>query len=142
MALGVALQLTNIIRDVPTDLANGRVYLPSEDLRRFGCSDDDLRAGPSAHVRSLLAFESSRAREFYDKARAALPHTDAVRLVAAEIMGAIYLAILERIEGRDYDVFSEVVWVPRPRRAVIAARVWVRTMLRSLMGPSAASVEP
>ena len=142
VALGVALQLTNIIRDVPTDLDSGRVYLPVEDLARFECTDADLMTGSSPKVRELLRFECSRARHFYDKARSALPAGDATRLVAAEIMGAIYLAILDQIEHRDYDVFSEVVRVPRPRRAVIAAAVWVRTMLRGLVRPSAASVKP
>ena len=142
VALGVALQLTNIIRDVPVDLANGRVYLPLEDLARFDCTDADLTAGLSPKVRGLLKYECSRARHFYDEARSALPAGEATRLVAAEIMGAIYTAILDDIERRDYDVFSKVVRVPRSRRAMIAGSIWVRTMLRGLVGPSAASVKP
>ena len=130
IALGVALQLTNIIRDIPTDLQNGRVYLPLEDLRRFGCTDDDLRSGESRRVRQLVKFECDRARGYYREAKAALPMRDASRLVAAEIMGAIYRAILSRIEQRDYDVFSEVVRIPRPRRAVIALTVWAATLAR------------
>ena len=142
IALGVALQLTNIVRDVPTDLRTGRIYLPTEDLQRFGCTDDDLRAGLSDPVRALLEFECERARSFYAKARAALPTEDARRLVAAEIMGAIYRAILERIEQRGYDVFSKVVRVPRPRRALIAVSVWVRTMFRGAAGPSTSRARP
>lgn len=137
VALGVALQLTNIIRDVPTDLGCGRVYLPTEDLRRFGCGDDDLRAGTSESVRALLAFECDRARSFYAKAAETLPGEDAYRLVAAEIMGAIYRAILDRIERRQYDVFTDVVRVPRLRRALIAISVWLRTALRSILGARA-----
>ena len=142
IALSVALQLTNIVRDVPTDLRTGRIYLPTEDLQRFGCTDDDLRAGLSDPVRALLEFECERARSFYAKARAALPTEDARRLVAAEIMGAIYRAILERIEQRGYDVFSQVVRVPRPRRALIAVSVWVRTMFRGAAGPSTSRARP
>ena len=142
IALGVALQLTNIVRDVPTDLRTGRIYLPTEDLQRFGCTDDDLRAGLSDPVRALLEFECERARSFYAKARAALPTEDARRLVAAEIMGAIYRAILERIEQRGYDVFSKVVRVPRPRRALIAVSVWGRTMFRGAAGPSTSRARP
>ena len=134
VALGVALQLTNIIRDVQTDLEQGRVYLPMEDLTRFGCVDEDLHSGSSPPVRALLAFECQRARSFYAKAAAALPPEDASRLVAAEIMGAVYMAILELIERRRYDVFTEVVRVPRPRRAQIAVSVWTRTMLRRRWG--------
>ena len=133
--LGVALQLTNILRDVPSDLARGRVYIPQEDLRRHDCSEDDLaaeanRAGGGVRsdaVRRLLRAQGDRAREYYRKAARALPRGDAQRLVAAEIMGAIYRAILARIERRDYDVFSETVRVPRPQRALIAAATWART---------------
>ena len=142
IALGVALQFTNIIRDVPTDLVAGRVYLPLADLRRFGCTDHDLSQGMSLQVHDLLEFECQRARGFYREARRALPPGDAVNLVAAQIMGAIYFEILERIQRRDYDVFSEVVRVSRPRRAVIAAVVWTRTILRQVLGLTTARTEP
>src|SRR5947207_3122355 len=78
-------------------------------------------------VKALLRAQAERAREYYRKAAAALPKRDARRLVAAEIMGAVYRAILTRIERRDYDVFTETVRVPRPRRALIAAATWART---------------
>lgn len=126
--LGLALQLTNIIRDVASDLSGGRVYLPQEDLERFGCTEDMLRAGRlTPEVRAVLEFECRRARGFYARAAALLPPEDARSLVAAEIMGAIYAAILSRIERRGYDVFSERVRVPRPRRALIAGSVWLQT---------------
>jgi phytoene synthase len=136
--LGVALQLTNILRDVPGDLARGRVYIPRADLDRFGCTEDDLRreAAEAGHgvrsgaVKDLLRFQAARAREYYARADRALPRRDARRLVAAEIMGAIYRAILQRIEQRDFDVFSSVVRIPRPERALIAAATWGRTLLR------------
>ncbi len=141
VALGVALQLTNIVRDIPTDLQSGRVYLPAEDLRRFSCTDGDLRDGHSNRVRQLVKFECDRARSYYRKAKSALPARDAMRLVAAEIMGAIYLAILNRIEARDYDVFSEVVRIPRPRRAAIALTVWAATLARAVVGLRLARAE-
>ena len=139
MDLGVALQLTNILRDVPGDLARGRIYIPQQELRAYRCDEVDLQrevlqAGSgvrSAPVKALLRHQAQRARSFYAKADAALPREAARRLVAAEIMGAIYRAILTRIERRDFDVFSEVVRVPRPVRAVIAARVWARHALFS-----------
>ena len=132
--LGVALQLTNILRDVPGDLARGRVYLPQADLARHAVSEADLRAESSQAgagvrspaVRALLAEQGARARDYYRRAAAALPPGEARRAVAAEIMGAIYKAILGRIERRGYDVFSEVVRIPRPRRALIAAVTWLR----------------
>jgi phytoene synthase len=132
--LGVALQLTNILRDVPTDLALGRVYLPQEDLRRHHCTEDDLRREiaqrgrgvQSPAVKGLLKQQARRAREYYARAAAALPREDARRLAAAEIMGAIYRGLLQRIEAADYDVFSRVVRIPRPERARIAATTWAR----------------
>jgi phytoene synthase len=127
--LGIALQLTNIIRDVGADLSRGRIYLPLEDLRRHGCTEEDLRAGVvSGPVRSLLAFQCGRAREFYENAERELPPADRRRMVAARIMAGIYHAILERIERSGYEVFGEKIRVPRPRRAVIAAALWARAM--------------
>jgi phytoene synthase len=135
--LGVALQLTNILRDVPGDLERGRLYIPLEDMARFGVSDGDLGA-EAAHaghgvqspaVKQLLAFQAQRARDYYRRADAALPRTDARRLVAARIMGAIYRGILTRIEAADYDVFSRVIRVPRPQRAMIAMTTWAKTAI-------------
>jgi 15-cis-phytoene synthase len=127
--LGIALQLTNIIRDIGTDLARGRIYLPLEDLARHGCGEADLRAGlVSEPVRNLLAFECRRAAEFYETAERELPRADRRRMVAARIMAGIYHAILERIEQSGYQVFGEKIRVPRPRRAVIAATLWARAM--------------
>jgi phytoene synthase len=131
--LGVALQLTNILRDVPEDLRRGRVYIPQEDLRRHGCSEEDLAresAGGGVRapkVKALLRQQAERAREYYRKAADGLPRADAQRLLAAQIMGAIYRGILTRIERSDYDVFSRVVRIPRPQRALIAAATWART---------------
>jgi phytoene synthase len=135
--LGVALQLTNILRDVPEDLSRGRVYIPQDELRAHGCGEEDLarevrEAGGgvrSPNVKALLQHQAERARRYYTKAAAELPAVDMRRLAAAEIMGAIYRGILTRIERADYDVFSRVVRIPRPQRAGIAAVTWARTML-------------
>jgi phytoene synthase len=135
--LGVALQLTNILRDIPGDMAQGRLYVPLEDLRAHGCTEADLSAEAagagqgvrSGAVRSLLRHQAERARDYYRRAARALPRRDRRSLVAAEIMGAIYRALLGRIERNGYDVFSAVVRIPRPRRAVIAAATWARTVL-------------
>jgi len=128
--LGIALQLTNIIRDVAADLRRGRIYLPCEDLRRFGVTEDDLRRGRvTPDVAALLRFECDRAHAYYQRAAWQLPAADAASLVAAEIMGAIYYRILTRIEGANYDVFSARIRVPRPQRAVIALRIWLQTLI-------------
>ena len=125
--LGLALQLTNIIRDVGVDFTNGRVYLPQEDLARFGVTEDDIRAGKVTEpMRRLLAHECERARQFFTAAAQAMPPAEARRLVAAEIMGGIYFEILQRIERRGYDVFTEVIRVPKIVRARIALTIWAR----------------
>ncbi|MGE0813705.1 MAG: presqualene diphosphate synthase HpnD [Vicinamibacterales bacterium] len=132
MNLGLALQLTNIVRDVRTDLDHGRIYLPQDEMRRFHCTEAHLRAGAvTEDVRALLQHQLARARQYYERASAALPAGEARHLVAAEIMGAIYFGILRRIEARGYDVFGEIVRVPRPERAWIAATTWARTLMRA-----------
>ncbi len=129
-SLGMALQLTNIIRDVATDLRRGRLYLPAEHLDRFGVTVEALEAGRvTPEIRALLRYECGEARAFYARAAQQLPPVDRHSLVAAEIMGAIYFEILRRIEHAGYDVFSRRMRVPRPYRAVIALRVWLRALL-------------
>ena len=122
-ACGMALQLTNIIRDVREDAQNGRVYLPREDLRRFGVEADDLAAArPTPAVRRLLAFEAARAREFYDRAGPLVGLVDPVgRPVLLAIVG-IYRALLEEIARRDHDVFSGRVSLPAWRKLAITLR--------------------
>jgi 15-cis-phytoene synthase len=133
-SLGMALQLTNIIRDVATDLRRGRVYLPMEDLARFDVTENDLhdcmrKGGVTEKVATLLRFECDRARDYYRRAATQLPRIDAGSLVAAEIMGGIYYGILERIERAGYDVFGRRIRVPRPQRALIAFRIWIKNAL-------------
>lgn len=131
--LGVALQLTNILRDVAVDYRRGRLYLPLDDLAACGCGEDDIRdevaraaSGQprSPKVRAALARQAARAREYFARAVASLPRGDASRFVAAEIMHGIYFELLKRIEAADYDVFSQLVRVPRPAQARLALRTW------------------
>ena len=131
--LGIALQLTNILRDVPSDRARGRIYIPREDMQRLGVSEKDLAAAAAGaiapRVRALLEHFGGRARLYFSRARAALPREDARRLIPAEIMGAIYFDLLQRIERAGYDVFTRRVSVPRGRRAWLAVSVYLRLML-------------
>ena len=127
--LGVALQLTNILRDVNGDLERGRLYLPLEDLRACGCTVEALTAGVMTDpVRRLMEFECRRAREFYRRAVDAIPAEDRRRLVAAEIMRAVYFETLKRIERSGYDVFTARARVPRATQAIIALKqfLWRR----------------
>jgi phytoene synthase len=124
--LGVALQLTNILRDIKGDLERGRVYLPLDDLAAHGCTVEDLAAGVVTDpVRRLMAFECARARDFYQRAIDARPDEDRRRLVAAEIMRAVYFETLRRIERCGYDVFTNRTRVPKPVQAINALRQWL-----------------
>jgi len=132
--LGVALQLTNILRDVAVDRRQGRLYLPLDDLARFGCSPADIdreiaAAGQgvqSPAVRAVLEHQAARARVFFSRAVRALPKDDARGFLAAEIMRAIYADLLDRIEAAAYDVFTRVIRVPRPAQARLALAAWWR----------------
>jgi 15-cis-phytoene synthase len=137
--LGVALQLTNILRDVRGDLVSGRVYLPLEDLRACGCTIDELSSGMmSGPVRRLIEFECVRARRFYQRATDVLPAEDRHRLIAAEIMRAVYIETLNRIELNGYDVFTSRVRVPRLTQAVIALKQWLQMEAGLIFRPSRA----
>jgi phytoene synthase len=106
--LGYALQMTNILRDVGEDAAEGRLYLPLEDLRKFGISETDLLRGqPGEKFSSLMHFEAARARALFEEARRALPADDAAALRPAEIMRAIYQRILSRMEADGFRVFKK-----------------------------------
>lgn len=126
--LGLALQLTNILRDVRGDLQRGRLYIPLDELAAHGVTEDDLRAGQlTPAVSALLERQATRAREQFQRAEAILPPEDARSLLAARIMGAIYHQLLVRIVARDYDVFSGRVRVPTWHKGWIAASLWLRT---------------
>lgn len=105
--LGLALQVTNIIRDVGKDLANGRIYLPQEDLARFDYPESDLRGRQhdDRFVR-LMQFEAARAEEFFSRAAALLPREDRRSMVAAEIMASVYHALLKRMQADRFRVFD------------------------------------
>jgi phytoene synthase len=126
-ALGEAFQLTNFIRDVGEDLGRGRVYLPEEDLGRFGVTRADL-AGPeiTAAVRALLAFEIDRARSLYREAQPGirLLHPTSRDCVATAMR--LYAGILDEIERRDYDVLTDRVTVPLRTRLRVAGPALVR----------------
>jgi phytoene synthase len=129
--LGTAFQLTNILRDLPVDADRGRIYLPQEDLRQFGYSEQDLLERRMTPLFSdLMRFEVERARQFYAAARASLPNEDRRTMLAAEIMGAIYSRILHRIEARGYDVFSNRVRLSDAQRLWLALTCWARHRLR------------
>jgi phytoene synthase len=129
--LGIAFQLTNILRDVKSDGASGRIYLPQEDLARFGYTEQEMLAGAytPAFIK-LMEFECLRARDYYRRAAAALSDGDRRALLPAEIMRAIYHTILDRIEASRYQVFVRRITLSPPRRLAVALKAWLACRLR------------
>ncbi len=122
--LGIALQLTNILRDLRTDFLRGRIYLPREEMDRFGITESDLAQGRlTESFKRLMAFQCERAREFFQQAEEALHENgEARKLKSARIMGGIYAELLRQIEKSGYGVFSHRISVPRFKQLRIAGR--------------------
>jgi 15-cis-phytoene synthase len=132
--LGLSLQLTNILRDIGNDADRGRIYVPLEDMARFGvCEGAFLDAARGVAPRpagldALLTCQAERARDHYARARSLLPREDRRSMVSAEVMGAVYRELLETVARRGFPL-RERVTLSRPRKAWIAARTVARTVL-------------
>ena len=123
--LGIAFQLTNIIRDVCEDAARGRIYLPLEDLARFDVSEAEiLNSVYSPRFRQLIEFEAHRARQYYREAEETLAVEDRASMLAAEGMRLIYASLLERIARADYRVFDRRMSLSAPRKLYLVGRAW------------------
>lgn len=123
---GIAFQLTNILRDVKEDAALGRVYLPSEDLRRFGVGEPDLMgAQPSAAFREMMRFEAARAEGYYRESMPLVGMIDRESRASLWAMIEIYRRLLKLIERAGYDVLSRRVRVPSWEKAWIVVRGFV-----------------
>jgi phytoene synthase len=123
---GIAFQLTNILRDVREDSERGRVYLPLEDLRRFGVTEEDLRTGNrnEAFLR-LMGFEGARARKYYEESRPLLDLIHPRSRASLWALISIYSRLLERIERTNYDVFRQRVRLPLWEKSWIVVRAFV-----------------
>ena len=133
--LGKALQLTNILRDVRTDAERGRIYLPLEELERFGVTEEEiLRLQYSARFRELASSVAGHARGYYQRARQTLPPEDRRSMAAAELMGSVYWRLLRKLELQEFNVFG-----PRPTRLskgqkfLLIGRTWCRLLLGTVV---------
>ena len=132
---GIAFQLTNIIRDVKEDAVMGRVYLPAEDLEKFGIAPQELTAGAMQQpdfrlrLRKVLEFEAGRAREFYQSGRELIPLIDDDSQPALWVLVEIYSRLLEKMAIREYNVFDKKIGLGAPEKASILGRGLVKRML-------------
>ncbi|MBL0160761.1 MAG: phytoene/squalene synthase family protein [Bryobacterales bacterium] len=121
--LGIAMQLTNILRDVGEDYGRGRVYLPQDEMERFGYTESDLAAATrNEKWRNLMRFNAERARKYYRSGLLGLPSLHARGRFAVEIAAKVYSQILPRIEAANYDVFHRRAYVPASQKYWITAR--------------------
>ena len=135
VCLGKALQLTNILRDVKNDAQRGRIYLPLEELRKFGVSQQDiLDARYSANYRQLAESISARARDFYKAAWETLPAEDARNMATAELMGSVYWKLLLKLHNKGYNVFGDrLTKLTRAQKLFLIMRMWFKVAIGSGM---------
>jgi 15-cis-phytoene synthase len=126
---GIAFQLTNIIRDVKEDASLGRVYLPAEDLDKFGLSAVELLQTPDpARLRPLLELEAQRAREFYQSGHDLIPLLEEDSQPALWVLVTIYQRLLEKIALRQYNVFGEKIRLTVPEKLAILGRGFLKRL--------------
>jgi len=128
--LGIALQLTNILRDIKKDSDNGRIYLPREDLIRFRYSEEDINQNKfNNNFVDLMSYESYRAEQYFQKATECLNLDDKPSMFAARAMQHIYHKMLEKIIAVNYDVYKNNIKVSKFEKAGIAIGVWAKYSL-------------
>ena len=129
--LGIALQLTNILRDVREDAERGRIYLPQEDLRAFGVREDDvLQQRYTTAFAALMHFQQERALTYYRRAAACLLPGDRAGLMAPEIMAAMYRAMLHKMRRRRFNVFHGRTRLSGPHKMAIGLGTFLSLWLR------------
>ncbi len=128
--LGIALQLTNILRDIKKDSLNGRIYLPQDDLRKFNYSDlDVITENYNGDFKKLMAYEAVRAENYFIKATRDLNLDDKYSMFAARAMQHIYHKLLEKIIDADFDVYHNNIKVNKVEKVGIALGVWAKYSL-------------
>ncbi len=133
--LGVAMQLTNILRDVREDAERDRIYLPLSDLRSHGYTEAELRgAAYNDAFRGLMKFEADRARRYFERGRRLFPLLAREARVFPMVLDGIYSAVLDRIEQRGFDVFGERIGLSTGEKLAITARLWFAHGLPPLLG--------
>ena len=127
--MGLALQLTNILRDLKEDAERYRIYIPQEDLDRFGYSEDDLMRGVvNERFRSLMNYQADRARSYYESSRPLFDLIEPESRACLRLLHTAYGAILDRIEAYGFDVFSQRVGLSVREKLTMTARLWLGSL--------------
>ena len=133
--LGLAMQLTNIIRDIKEDAGRDRVYLPQDELGRFGHTEKDLTNGVvNEPFRELMRFQVERARECFDSGRKLIPLLEPDARACTAVLIGVYASILDRIEAADYDVFSRPVSLSTGEKLMTMVKLWTMSRVPGLRG--------
>ncbi len=128
--LGIAMQLTNIVRDVKEDATRGRIYIPLDEMKSFGYSPDELNAETvNGAFTDLMAFQVDRARRYFERGRRLIPLLSPRSRACPTVLIAFYSAILDRIEASGYDVFQKRVGLRRGEKLVLMARLWATSLI-------------
>lgn len=128
--LGLAMQLTNVLRDVKEDLERGRVYLPLDEMEEFGYSLEELHAGVTNQAfRGLMSFQARRAREHFNRGFKLLPLLSPRSRGCPAVLGQLYSRILDRIEAKDYNVFNGRISLSKREKYLLTAQTWMKSLL-------------
>lgn len=127
--LGLAMQLTNIIRDIKEDAERGRIYIPLDELSQFGYSEEELIKGLETEAfRKLMMFQTNRAREYFAKGRLLIPLLPIRSRACPAILAGIYSALLDKIEREEFKVFHKRIGLNLTKKLLIMIRLWVQSL--------------
>ena len=130
---GIAMQLTNIIRDIREDAERDRIYIPLEDITRFGYSERELmESRNNENFRSLMDFQATRARMYFDSGERLLPLLSRESRACAGVLHQLYSRILDRIESTGYDVFERRIGLSVSEKLLLVAKLWAGSMTPNL----------
>jgi phytoene synthase len=129
--VGLAMQLTNVLRDLKEDTERGRIYLPLEELRRFQYTPEELLQGTiNDRFLALMRFQAQRAKEHFQQGRRLLPLLSPRSRACVAVLDGLYSRILDKIEARQYDVFSERIGLSTAQKLLLVGKVWTRSLLQ------------
>ena len=128
--MGLAMQLTNILRDVREDAERGRIYLPLDEMAACGYTEDELFAGVvNEPFRDLMRLQARRARGYFESSQKLMPLLAPRSRACPSVLHALYSRVLDRIERADYDVFAERVGLPRTEKLYLMAKLWALSLI-------------